>query len=843
MLNHTPPEQKAEPPVKDKRNTAGFLSMRMPKKLRTKESAAEKKSNSLERKTHKRSHSNPFLLESVASGDQLSPPRLPPRNQVESSGTSLATPSHASSRRSSTLASPLESSLEFIASPGPITEGAWRPLSDMPLPPLPDESESPRVVRVRLPTSKSVDGKDLDNISQTSGPFEEIDTSESMKSPVPESTSSTLRREKSVGTSSESDKEKDDQYAEIADFQQYMQMAPAPVDKSKALRTSGAQGEESQTTSGAGKKENVSGSAPLMSTLKKKLKKSGAKDASSKAGGNQSPPPPLHHHHSVSTSALRSATMPKLLPKQMTSSHLHDPRPLPPSPTKVTRKISSGSGNNIYEVIDEDFIRGVWRNRPSRQNSRRELLTDYLPQMDRSMWPKYLETVHKFFSLPQVQEQWTQMVGSVMKDVDPEDILPPYYKVYISQAHPSLVAHSTEEDLKEEEEEEPEADKGEKDVGTALLEKLAAAAKSAQKPSPPVSQPSATDTPTHDSHPSSSKLQTPPPSSATNQHKSSPVVGRKSPVAVRQVVQQQQPIRTGSPVTSTPIRTPISSTRGHTPLTQSTGSNELILMLNQCQEYDSSSEEEEEDSDDMSEDFNSDSSDSDLDMEIDIDLHASNQHIFDELLKGSYLFNASATSNSLASSLADTTANTTTTTAATASASPAAHTSPHASPPARTSPPPHTSPPPCTSLPARTSPPVHTSPPAAHTSPPPRTACISPDNAGKRPKPPVKPKPRHVPIPVTDLDAALELRASVSNDSDLVSTDSALTKSPPHSNHSAREFDLEKMAAREASAEGTVEVEPNVRPSQFLKNKARYRLKSRGDGSEDGRDSGTSTPN
>ena len=112
---------------------------------------------------------------------------------------------------------------------------------------------------------------------------------------------------------------------------------------------------------------------------------------------------------------------------------------------------------------------------------------------------------------------------------------------------------------------------------------------------------------------------------------------------------------------------------------------------------------------------------------------------------------------------------------------------------------------------------------------------VSPEHLKERPRPPVKPKPRHVSIPHTDLDAAREMRGSVSNDSDLT-IDSALTKSP-HSNHSNSEFDLERLGCEsdggqsmKPGEEEGVKVVHNVKPSEFLKRRSRYRLQSR-DGS------------
>ena len=846
------PAKAAEDQHKDRRNNLAFLSMRVPKKklrnMVSKDSMLDEKAppkKGKEKKTHKRSQSNPFVLESMVAAAAASssssgapPPPLPPHRKLDVSGGSPhTTPSHTSSKHgSAAVASPIESSLEFGGSSSNHTSSSSSsssssrpvsdmplppPLADMPLPPLPTHS-SPKSVRVRLPTSKSVENDDLDNISQTSGPFEEIDNTETdyRKSSLPTpklglargatlpAMPTSAHTVASSGGDSESDG--DDQYAEIADFQQYMMMASAPVDKSKTLPVANCSGGEGvgsseavapppskrQSTSAVpiatkresgGSTSSSSSSAPLISTLlKKKLKKSVVSAASFREikGGNSPPPPPPPPHHASATpknnniSVMRSATMPKQSP-----SHAHDfSRPLPPSPTKapsgsssggaVIRKISSGS--NIYEVIDEEFIHRV-RNRPSRQNSQREAVTDYLPQVDRSLWPQYLEAVRQFFSLPQIQEQWVESVKSTMKNVDPEDVFPPYFKVYSSpEAHPSLAAIIKEEEevVKEEEEEAAAAAEEEKDTIAPLNERGVPRKRPIVHAPPPPPPPSSS-------------------SSSQAAHLAAPSVSKplRSPVLDRilrhqhqQQQQQQQRLKTSSPIASPSLP------RRRDPLLH--GSNDLILLMNQCQDYHSDSSEDsdedvQEDEDEPEGGFDSDES-SDSDVDLDAALHTSREHILDDLLKQSEVVSSSSSAKSLDSS------------------------------------------------PQR-----------------------------DRAKPPVKPKPRLPSIPQTDLDAAIELRASSeSNDSDLVSTDSALTKSPPHSNHSTREFDLEKMAAGRGDSEGPeergqgergeegVEVVHNVRPSEFLKKKARYRLRSR-DGSEDGSvsggdrgrvDSGTSTP-
>lgn len=769
MLKHSP-DHRADPPKEGKRNTGAFLSMRAPKnrKLRTIVSkdtlldSKSKNSSSLERRTHKRSRSNPFILESMMAegggvGELHAPPQLPPRNLDNSLSPLHATAIHTSARRDSILTTPIESSLEF-SSPSS-ADIVRRPASDKPLPPLPDNaSVSPKAMHVRLLKS-SDDDVDADRISQTSGPFEEIGgNGRSKVSPLPDRAvvgrSATMGRENTtLAPSSDSDNEGDDQYAEIADFQQYMKMSSAPIDKSKTfpsrrpmagndsdgLQPSGKKHHNKSTSSmqpvspqPQGRKDSSGTSAPLISTLRKKLKKSTPRNDQAPVPREAAQSPPLPPHHTITSvpSLVRSATMP---PKQ-SPIHIQDSRPLPPSPIKgmpasLNRKISSGS--NIYEVIDEDFLHKV-RNRPSRQNSQRETLAHWLPQVDRSLWPQYIEVVKTFFSLSQIQEQWVETVKSIMKDVDPEDVQPPYSKLCSEPFPPSLAA--PEEDLKEENEDAEE----ERDSIAPLNEKGAGALKIQLHHRQKEKR-----TPANATSPQSEKLRTLFHLAASNN--------------------PQQPKKHNSEQVEHPANSsPLSSPSGGS-FKQSAGNDDLILMLNQCQEYDSEEDSSSETDSDV--EFISESSDLDSDLESDIPLHASHENILNDLLKN-------VASEQQADDL------------------------------------------PQPLLPLK--------------------------DTKEKSKPPVKPKPRRVFIPQTDLDIALEQRASESNDSDLVSTDSALTKSP-HSNNSAMEFDLEKMAeeTREAERKDTdLEsssaetegpcVEHNVKPSEFIRRKkAKFRLRSK----------------
>lgn len=775
VMQHSSSDQKGSTPrgEKDgKRNTGVFLSMRAPKRNRihqvlSKDTALEeektRKANTLDRnKTHIRSFSNPNVLEDMVGDSHIHirAPELPPRNLE----TPIFTPPHTTpihtpkKKRDSTLTS-LESSVEFTSPMG--SDTMWRPpANDKPLPPLPDESETPDAMRVRLITSKTKN-EDGDNISQTSGPFEEIDIVESVQTTLqlPDQplgagvrNSFTISRGNIAPTvhSSDSDDE-DDQYAEIEDFQQYMLMASVTVDKSKTFPYKGEDADGSRKKSSASmtaplspnplppqgtssmRKDSHTASAPLISTLRKKLIKSPRSSDQHPAATNKdsqsSPPPPLSHHMGTPRASVISKTSPN-----------HDSsRPLPPSPEKaLSRKISSGS--NIYEVIDEDFIHRV-RNRPSRSNSQREALADWVPPVDHSLWPKYLEVVRKFFSLPQIQEQWSETVKSIMSDVDPEDVQPPYSKIS-SEPHLAL---AKEEDLKEEEEEEEdEAIEEEERDSVAPLAKLTPHHHYSGHRRPKVL--AEKDTTTTKSNKNPSLHPTTSSSTPTTGSSKSPAMDRIMALAAGTGT---SPRASPSSAHTSPRPSPLTGRRN-----PPTNSNDLIMMLNQrYDDSDSSSEADSDDDDDDNEeddDLDSDSSDSD-------DLIPNNPHLNHDTL------------------------------------------------------PPLTDPQPRPQTSTKQTPPPE------------------PTMASREKNPPkIKPKPRRVSVPETDLDVALELRASESNDSDLVSTDSALTKSP----HSAGEFDLDRLLCEEPEGDSEgVEVIHNVKPSQFLKGKLKARLRSRG-GSE-----------
>ena len=430
------------------------------------------KSLSLEKRHgHRRSQSNPFILEQIPD---LSPPRFPPRKPSEPAPPVPPRPSvqlNNSTCKSpppndGDITSPIESSLEFK--------------------PSHRKSAHVEVVSHFRDTFRNGDDED-DNASTVSGPFEEIETQEgnaclsdrpasssdrSTSASIPQDLAS-LAALKGIGN---------DDYAVIADLP-YMQMAPAPVPnsvkagtfnlplssddmvvgdhrgQSKTLSQVYNKGVDTLPSTPKRESQSSNASSGLLSWPRRKWKKQ--QTMSDFRHGTDSPSPPPPQRGSISTSQLRFPG--KLSP-------MHEPRPLPPSPTKglqahlnnsASRKPSTSSqGSNIYEVIDENFVSRV-RNRPSRQASRSDKLrgAEWAPPVDPKHWNKYLKTVHKFFERPDIQQQWIETVKEVMPEIDADEVHPPYYKMQpILNESPAGMDDMIEAENEEEDEEEEETD-------------------------------------------------------------------------------------------------------------------------------------------------------------------------------------------------------------------------------------------------------------------------------------------------------------------------------------------------------------------------------------------------
>ena len=428
------------------RNSSIFMSMRVSGRSRpqlptfqdsTDGLDSMKRSKSFER-GHKRSQSNPFTLDLLVDGVVL-PPELPPRNTEHPAPhvPSRRSPQHRASRSpppgpsTVTVEETFESSLEF----GNTVQGGRMSLQGG------RRARSPQAV-VRDLKEHTFKEVEEDNISTISGPFEEIDLDRSSMATehsagagmVRDSSSHTLPSQK------QDDDDENDQYARIEDVaQQYIAMAPAPANVKGATlpaqRVSYLSGDDlEEEGEGSGKRaKSMSQAAPPPPTTPKKdagvitrtmrrFRKQKTEPIVRESTDSPSPPPSQTPSNSITSSVLASPNRHSL------------PRPLPPSPTKgvkgqFLRKHSYGSGSNIYETIDEDLLNRVKTGKPRRQGSTKY---DTVKQglalpVDPAMWPKYLEVVHKFFSLPEIQAKWVEVVREIMPDEDAEDIPPPYY--------------------------------------------------------------------------------------------------------------------------------------------------------------------------------------------------------------------------------------------------------------------------------------------------------------------------------------------------------------------------------------------------------------------------------
>ena len=431
----------------DSRNASIFMSMRVSGKSRpvlpTFQDSVDspesmKRSKSFER-GHKRSQSNPFILDLLIS--KAVPPELPPRNtDLPPPVPSRRSPQHRSSRSPPPLPPPgneetVESSLEFGNA---VSGGRVSVVSRI------SRTRSPQAVVRDLKEHTFNTNADEDNVSTISGPFEEIDA-EQPSSVGDQSVGGGITRDVSSHTlppqqvNDDDDDEDNDQYARIEDItrdQQYIAMAPAPANMKgatlpaqKGSYLSGDDLEEEEV--GGGKRGRSMSQATAPTTPKKdsgvlartvrRFRKPRTEPAVRESTDSPSPPPPPAHN--FSSSILSSPNRHTL------------PRPLPPSPTKAikshfngaTRKPSSGSGSNIYETIDEDLLSRVMGKRRQATTKDDNLKASLALPVSPSMVSKYLQVVQKFFSLPEIQAKWVETVREVMPDEDAEDIPPPYY--------------------------------------------------------------------------------------------------------------------------------------------------------------------------------------------------------------------------------------------------------------------------------------------------------------------------------------------------------------------------------------------------------------------------------
>ena len=433
------------------RNTSLFMSMRVSGKSRpvlptfqdsVDHSSSMKRSRSFER-GHTRSHSNPFMLELLVDG--AVPPELPPRNmELPPAAPSIRSPQHRASRSPPPPLPPHgteESSLEFG------NGGRISVVSRI------SRARSPQAIVRELKEHTFINNTEDDNLSTISGPFEEIDADQppvagdhSMGTGIVRDLSShTLPSQQ--GNDEEEDE--NDQYARIEDItkdQQYIAMAPAPaiVNKGATLPVqrgsylSGDDLDEEETRRAKSLSQGVAPTTPkkdsgVLARTVRRFRKQRTEPNVREATDSPSPPPPnstpAHSYSSsVSTSILASPNRHSL------------PRPLPPSPSKgikpqfnpASRKHSSGTGSNIYETIDEEmFSRVTGRSRRQAAIKDESSKSIVAPPVSQALMPKYFQVVQKFFSLPEIQAKWVEIVREVMPEEDAEDVPPPYYNTAV----------------------------------------------------------------------------------------------------------------------------------------------------------------------------------------------------------------------------------------------------------------------------------------------------------------------------------------------------------------------------------------------------------------------------
>ena len=381
------------------------------------------------------------LLPPIPPRDTNTLPPIPPRDTPKHSLSNKATPP-PSSASSQGLKSPIESSLDF---PQTGKEGFRRLIPT-------NNGKSPRV-------SRNGEEEDGDNVSNVSGPFEEISDGDKSTNELEESSEMTFRNPlERAGTPSDRSTMSsrtytmpgmtdDDDYAQIEEYQQYMPMASVTVATNRRgtfpqnvggheLEEPGMKKFPSSMTSMAQfrdtptKKElpsNLSAPALAWGKFSSIWKKQQNPTDSSIREVMESPSPP------PSQSYTHASTLPSPYRHRMRSPLPEKQRPLPPSPKKsirmssdgLTRKVSGNDSSNIYEVIDEDLVNRVTGRKTSSAMGRP--VPQWAPPVDPLNMGKYLEVVQTFFSTPEVHKKWVETVSLVLSDVDPQDYPPPFY--------------------------------------------------------------------------------------------------------------------------------------------------------------------------------------------------------------------------------------------------------------------------------------------------------------------------------------------------------------------------------------------------------------------------------
>ena len=233
---------------------------------------------------------------------------------------------------------------------------------------------------------------DDDNQSELSGPFEEIDE----RQPPAQQGSGGQ-------TSGATPAKTPNHYAIIEDYMVMRPAEPLLGTEPSPLQQPQNGGEDDAE----GRKSTFSPFSLVRRQFTKTKKgSSGELSPPSSAQGNQTSPqdeatphPPFQEHNlSSSSSSLR---------------------PLPPSPDKQLHAVSrkASNNNNIYEVIDES-----WAARQQKGG------TGWSTTVDPSLFQQYEEVVKEFFRDPVVTQQWWSAVRKVVPAGDMAGFPPPFFQ-------------------------------------------------------------------------------------------------------------------------------------------------------------------------------------------------------------------------------------------------------------------------------------------------------------------------------------------------------------------------------------------------------------------------------
>ena len=347
--------------------------------------------------THRRTASNPWVLEGGGSFTENSLPPLPPPPVP---ARDYQRPSKSPPLLNQRTLDPNESSLDFphdnrrsvaSASLSPNWTGA-----------------------VDRPQSHYADIDEVDRLSTVSGPFEEIsddpDSSTETgktggeKTPKPAATTSKTSLLKRKSSTLNSDYEK---------IEEYITMAPSSTFPRRPVASTEAS--PMRTSSGERTPKKSTGATPQKG--KRGWTRQTTDSIIPDAVTIRSSSPPLF--------PMRRLTMHD---NPHAASPASNVRPLPPSPSKsVTSptkkpgvsKISS-TGSNIYETIDEELLNRV---HPRRRGS---ALPKWVPPVEPKHHAQYMVILRKFFTNPQVIEAWGRTVQEIVPGGDVTSYPPPY---------------------------------------------------------------------------------------------------------------------------------------------------------------------------------------------------------------------------------------------------------------------------------------------------------------------------------------------------------------------------------------------------------------------------------